>query len=107
MSSHLSRFLTLLLAAFASTEDHESASASFVYVLSVDLEWPDMSWPDAEQKCKDHGFYLARILSDRDQELMRFKLEGFQKGKDAGFYKGNPQPDCTSSKGWPCGMWCA
>jgi len=77
-------------------------SASFAYVLSVDVGWADSNWVDAEATCNEHGFYLARILSQHDQDLMLYKLNGFRDGLEAGFYTGNPTPDCPS---WPCGMW--
>lgn len=57
---------------------------------------------DAEAQCRANGWYLARILSARDQELMRYKLEGFAEGVAASFYQGAATSDCTS---WPCGMW--
>ena len=76
--------------------------SDFVYILSVDVGWPDMSWQDAEAQCKTNGFYLARILSPRDQNLMQYKLAGFKQGVAGGFYQGAATPDCAA---WPCGMW--
>ena len=48
-----------------------SGDTNFVYVLSVDVGWPDASWNDAEAICRANGFYLARILSARDQNRVR------------------------------------
>ena len=77
-------------------------TSAFAYILSVDVGWPDMSWPDAEAQCKKQGFYLARILSQRDQDLMLYKLDSFTAGRDAGFYTGTAAAGCSQ---WPCGMW--
>ena len=66
----------------------------------MDVQWPDADWWGAEQKCRENGAYLARILSSRDQDLMRYKLNGFRAGRDAGFYVGNTTTHCSS---WPCG----
>lgn len=77
-------------------------SNNFVYILSVDLGWPDATWADAERQCQAHGFYLARIISQRDQHLMQYKLSGFRAGQRAGFYTGNATANCAT---WPCGMW--
>ena len=64
MRGCLTTLVTLLTHIVTATNGTETSS--FVYILSVDLGWPDASWPDAEQRCKDHGWYLARILSTRD-----------------------------------------
>ena len=76
--------------------------SDFVYILSVDVGWNDTSWQGAEAKCRQEGFYLARILSARDQALMRYKLQGFRAGMSAGFYTGSNDANCPT---WPCGMW--
>ena len=53
-----------------------SEDAQFAYILSVDVGWPDSTWADARQICEDEGLSFAKILSQEDQNKMRFKLRG-------------------------------
>ena len=77
--------------------------ADFVYIMSVDLGWPDATWTDARDRCASRGWYLARILSQRDQDLMVARLLGFSAGVAQGIFRKPPvEDDCDD---WPCGMW--
>ena len=97
----------LLVAALGQAPPSAPAAVSrFAYILSVDVGWPDVSWADAEATCSSHGWYLASILSERDQDLMRFKLNAFRQGLAAGIYTQPAAADVVGScPGWPCGMW--
>ncbi len=81
-----------------------------MYIMSVDLGWPDATWQDAKDKCASKGWYLASILTERDQELMVARVLGFKEGVQQGYYRRPPvEPDCvdinTGASKWPCGMW--
>ena len=93
-----------------------SEDAQFAYILSVDVGWPDSTWADARQICEDEGLSFAKILSQEDQNKMRFKLRGFKEANGNpeadGIYNPRADPNCDSNndgsatiEDWPCGMW--
>ena len=66
--------LLYMLLLFISAAQAQDTTSRFAYILSVDVGWPDATWPEAEQLCASHGWYLASILSSRDQDMMRYGL---------------------------------
>jgi len=97
--------LTLLLCATTtySTGNGAITTGGFVYILSVDLGWPDATWEGARDACRSRGGWsLAKILSREDQQLMEWKLSNFRRGRDQGIYGGDATWNCPR---WPCGMW--
>lgn len=94
----------MLLAALVlfSQASSPPTTSRFAYILSVDVGWPDVTWTEAEDICQSNGYYLASVLNERDQQMVRFKLGSFRAGLAAGFYSGSATANCPN---WPCGMW--
>ena len=71
---------------------------------------------DAKRICESEGLSFAKILSEADQQKMRYKLRGFKSANGdpeaAGVYNPVADPNCDSNNDgvgtideWPCGMW--